>query len=780
MFLPFSNANYHNTWYTHLAVNDDDQQILNEMASLEKELREMEMHHDRNNTQFFAKLDQFLDAEKRAKQFFHMWLKVINESENGKKILNDHDINRNRREWYANNCIFREEEWEGDKGVNVYKTLLTQFLEMGYGNDLTVAFFINPRDFPVLHQDHYEPYEQLYGNVNVKDELSNEYYGITDEFAPILSFSGKTDFVDIPTITTDDWEYTSQLIFPEMCNDRYRVEKLQGLVTEWAQKTNNSAIFRGTATGCGMTIDTNMRMKACVLSKERPELIDAKISAWNIKLKKTFTNNLLHFIGLDEKENLRYEMGVEKDLQSYFMTAVEQSKYKFILNLDGHSRAFRLGHSFSLGSVILLPQTQNYLWFEQWLVPLNRQTMKTKQTVTAHYIPVRADLSDLVEIMEWCQQHDEICEQIAQNGKDFFEKYLSRKEFQFEYLKSVFELLSNERPEPFPKQLQKEYNNANKFAIVVAYRDNPQRNQKMGERSQQLAQFTKYMALCLQGFSYDIIVAQQTLNSGKNGKENKFNLGKTKNIGVMEAIRRQSSQEEYSHYIVSDIDMVPDLELLSSYVNPPLDGEVIALASHGTVYEPPTFDALERLSVVEKQKWYYDNFKQRHGRPFLGGVISVSKNTFLNLNGFPNNFWGWGGEDDELLLRVALTNTKVLVPKGRVIDLEEDLSATIKQRNQLKNITESQNKENQKYEKLALLRRDNQWQREGVNSLIYEVKKRTQKENIVMVECDVEPIALDNVSVFENWYHEQDLRINNNEEMKKKNDLLNSIEMIYK
>ena len=36
---------------------------------------------------------------------------------------------------------------------------------------------------------------------------------------------------------------------------------------------------------------------------------------------------------------------------------------------------------------------------------------------------------------------------------------------------------------------------------------------------------------------------------------------------------------------------------------------------------------------------------------YFGGITSFSASQFRQINGFPNNFWGWGGEDDELYKR---------------------------------------------------------------------------------------------------------------------------------
>ncbi len=36
---------------------------------------------------------------------------------------------------------------------------------------------------------------------------------------------------------------------------------------------------------------------------------------------------------------------------------------------------------------------------------------------------------------------------------------------------------------------------------------------------------------------------------------------------------------------------------------------------------------------------------------YFGGVSSLSKEQYLKINGFPNNYWGWGGEDDDIFNR---------------------------------------------------------------------------------------------------------------------------------
>lgn len=40
-------------------------------------------------------------------------------------------------------------------------------------------------------------------------------------------------------------------------------------------------------------------------------------------------------------------------------------------------------------------------------------------------------------------------------------------------------------------------------------------------------------------------------------------------------------------------------------------------------------------------------------RRYFGGVVAFNQADFEAINGFPNTFWGWGGEDDEMYSRIV-------------------------------------------------------------------------------------------------------------------------------
>ena len=44
----------------------------------------------------------------------------------------------------------------------------------------------------------------------------------------------------------------------------------------------------------------------------------------------------------------------------------------------------------------------------------------------------------------------------------------------------------------------------------------------------------------------------------------------------------------------------------------------------------------------------------------FGGVVAFSKEHFLQVNGYSNMFWGWGGEDDDMWRRIKNAGLKVI------------------------------------------------------------------------------------------------------------------------
>lgn len=159
--------------------------------------------------------------------------------------------------------------------------------------------------------------------------------------------------------------------------------------------------------------------------------------------------------------------------------------------------------------------------------------------------------------------------------------------------------------------------NREKVAIIVPFRD-LHAEQK---RSQQLARFAPEMAAYLG--SAEVAFKIYIIEQSDDGK--KFNRGKLLNAGFDIARR-----EGYSVFVLHDVDLIPSAELLPYYISPPAGSSPVHIA----------------------RVWnrYSGNFK------YFGGVVAFSTEQYEQINGYPNNYWGWGGEDDEMHNRVQEVN----------------------------------------------------------------------------------------------------------------------------
>lgn len=356
VFLPFSKAKYTNEWSEQIKVDKSKYGTMND------------------------------------------FIRRISEAEG--RRFNPHNVNENIDEWYGNNCLVRYEYpvSEGESTIHIMKNMFEELCAQRKVPD--IEFFYNRRDFPLITRDGTEPYNHIWGTKQLP-LISHNY----DQYAPILSMSSTDRFADILMVTWEDWariqSYQGKW-FPRACRD-YN-EKFN---TPWTEKIP-TAVFRGGTTGCGVTIDDNPRLKVAYLSHiTSPDtdgipLIDAGITNWNLRPRKLEHEQYLQTIEID-----KLPFGLVDRL-----TPQEQSKYKYIINVDGHVTAYRLSLELSMGSVILLAKSPWKIWYSNLLVPYE------------HFVPIKEDLSDLIEQIKWCKNNDEKCQLIAQNAFQFFNKYL--------------------------------------------------------------------------------------------------------------------------------------------------------------------------------------------------------------------------------------------------------------------------------------------------------------------------------------------------------------------
>ncbi|KAM8923990.1 beta-1,4-galactosyltransferase 4-like [Pelodytes ibericus] len=113
--------------------------------------------------------------------------------------------------------------------------------------------------------------------------------------------------------------------------------------------------------------------------------------------------------------------------------------------------------------------------------------------------------------------------------------------------------------------------------------------------------------------------------------EAKFNRAKLLNIGYLEALKEKA----WDCFIFHDVDLVPENDF-NLYL---CDNE----PKHLVVGRNHT-----------KYKLLY--------RSYFGGVTALTRDQFAKVNGYSNNYWGWGSEDDDLRKRVLLNKMKTVQP----------------------------------------------------------------------------------------------------------------------
>jgi len=646
LFLPFSNSRYQNNWFNKIYF------------SIAEKDTKRDTKRDTEKDRVLSK-----DDKKYLQEFL----------QKKRSEIGHQKINYNIKQWVANNCFFRNNfpVKEGELNTNIYRSMLEALVKEREIPD--TEFFINPRDFPILKSDLTEPYNHLFDSEKEKVE---EKYRV-EKMCPIFSKSATSEFADIMIPNEDDWKRVSNKFFTPKCPNSYRKNVLENINTDWGSK-KSVCIFRGSATGCGITVENNMRLKAADLSVDHGDILDAGITEWNARMKK--------YMGLPvdiiDPSTFRFK-------KAGFVSNYEKSNYKYILNIDGHVSACRLSSELGMNSVVLLVDSPYKLWFSHLLVPM------------VHYVPVKSNLEDLVQKIKWCIANDKKCMKIAGDARKLYETYLGRDGV-FNYLEEKLSMIYYHKNFKNLLGIGIREKKAN-IAVISCYRDD-----ERGSRNNQRKFFIKIMNAILGArCNFHIYIIEQSDDG------NLFNIGKLKNIGFAIAGMDGGGRKGYDGYIFSDIDTIPNDELLPYYYKN--DKFPMSLAARGTRYE-------------KKNK--------NRVKPFLGAAISFSRALFEKINGYPNNFWGWGGEDDDILTRLYINDHKVVYypNKGKIIDTEE--GEDMKTINVATKVTKLAKIDPVRYEKLY--NNLSLWSENGLNHLDYKVlKKRKINDHTTQIKVDL-------------------------------------------
>lgn len=364
-FIPFANEKFENNWYNNVKLDTGT----------------------RSN-----KLHDFI---KNRKKYINKYKKYI----------------PNIKNWWTNASIINNETWKdadsfvwGQHSFNEYKTVIEEALIKHTIKDS--HFFINKRDHPLLHCNLREPYANLYpkNKYNMQPPIPEEYFN--NHFAPIFSPYTNNNYLDIPFIIPEDWNLSNNIT-------DYTIQ--QNNIIKWENK-ENIVFWRGSGTGSPL-FDNNQRLQITKLDEmwKGKKLIDAGIVSWNVKDKVVFDKDhnrpLITFIKIYELK----EYGIDLKRR---VPMNEQLKYKYILNIDGHSAPNRTSYLLQCGSLILQVESKYVTGDKYWFAHLMKPFV--------HYIPISFDFTDLEEKIKWCKNHDNDCKQIVINAKQLYDTYLSK------------------------------------------------------------------------------------------------------------------------------------------------------------------------------------------------------------------------------------------------------------------------------------------------------------------------------------------------------------------
>ena len=180
---------------------------------------------------------------------------------------------------------------------------------------------------------------------------------------------------------------------------------------------------------------------------------------------------------------------------------------------------------------------------------------------------------------------------------------------------------------------KKIYNKDKKLAIIIPYRERKPALDVL------IPKLTEYVSKQVENF--ELFVVEQDNN-------NSFNKGLLNNLGFL-------LTPNFDYYCFHDVDLIPEF---SDYSYPK---KPTHLSSHCSQFN--------YINIPDK---------------IMGGVITFKKQHFIEVNGYPNNYIGWGKEDNSLYHRCEKNNlTPYKHPFGRYFSIPHQHRLTNESENEL-------------------------------------------------------------------------------------------------
>jgi hypothetical protein len=227
------------------------------------------------------------------------------------------------------------------------------------------------------------------------------------------SLDGENLVAPVFVFAKNSQKVSKSILFPDfdaMSGYHKELEEVQrgNSLFPWHQK-RDQAVWRGAMTGGIFTPDnflTFPRTKMVSLSLEFPNFIDAR------------------FTYLTQCENCKRIKRKFSNYFSDFLPIYNHIAFKYQILVDGNSCAYARAYWQLFSNCVILKQDSDSIqWYYRGLQPY------------VHYIPVKADMSNLVDQIRWARENDEQARAISQQAQGFAQNNISNmRVLQYFYL----------------------------------------------------------------------------------------------------------------------------------------------------------------------------------------------------------------------------------------------------------------------------------------------------------------------------------------------------------
>ncbi|XP_054053580.1 beta-1,4-galactosyltransferase 3-like isoform X9 [Rissa tridactyla] len=194
-----------------------------------------------------------------------------------------------------------------------------------------------------------------------------------------------------------------------------------------------------------------------------------------------------------------------------------------------------------------------------------------------------------------------------------------------------------------------------------------------------------------------------------------FNRAKLLNVGVREALK----DEDWDCLVLHDVDLVPENDY--------------------NLYVCDEYYPKHMASAMDKFQYTLPY------KSFFGGVSALTPEHYMKMNGFPNTYWGSGGENDDIATRIQLAGMKIVrtsphLGRYKVMDYNAET-------------------ETQEPWRRSASRHDTRktWKDDGMNSLEFKLLSRTKHPLYTNITVDIGLICLQHKILLRNEILEEKL-----------------------